>query len=292
MSLSPQDVAEVELRQAMRGYAVADVDDLLRRVAETLQARDGELAELRSRLEAAEAKVAEAESSQHSIQQALVTAHTAAEQTIRKAQEEAEELREGARRDLDVDADQARREVERIVEDGRAAQQRQREEFETAQERLQAAYDQQRAELGGRLDALREQLVVCEGFLRSHIEEQEQALDRILDRIDEAGESDPPVDHDPRPGDPDPDPGPEGPESGGPDPDPETDRPEPDPGPDGPENDGPDTDELPRVDVDAALAGSSHAPAEQDPVPADVAAADPDVDPDGGGQAPDRSAER
>lgn len=275
MSLSPQDIVEVDLRQAMRGYAVADVDDLLRRVAETLQAKDDELTELRSRLETAEAKLADAESSQRSIQQALVTAHAAAEETIRKAQEEADELRQGARRDLEVDADQARLEVDRIVEEGRAAQQRQREEFETARERLQAAYDEQRAELGDRLDALRERLVVCEGFLRSHIEEQEQALDRILDRIDEAGEPDPAEDDDL-----DPDgPGPDDLDADGPDPD------ELDP-------DGPDTDELPRVDVDAALAGSSHAQADQDDPPDDAADDGPDADADPDGQDPGRSAPR
>ncbi|TVR34414.1 MAG: DivIVA domain-containing protein [Nitriliruptor sp.] len=253
MSLSPQDIVEVELRQAMRGYATADVDDLLRRVSETLQARDDELAELRARLAEADAKVAEAEASQRSVQQALVTAHAAAEQTLRRAEEEAEALREGARRDLDVDADEARREWERIVEEGRAAQQRQHEEFESARKRLQAAYDEQRGELGERLDLLRERLVVCEGFLRSHIEEQELALDRILGRIEEAGE-------------------PVGSEDDDlPETDPEAERSQAPDEPGEPEEpEGPDTDELPSVDVDAVLAGSSHAQADQDPTTHDA----------------------
>ena len=298
MSLTPQDIVEVELRQAMRGYATADVDDLLRRVSETLEAKDSEIAELRSGLEQAEAKVAEAESSQRSVQQALVTAHAVADETIRKAEQEADELREGARRDLDVDADQARREIERIAEEGRAAQQRQREEFETARERLQTAYDQQRTELGERLDLLREQLAACEVFLRSHIEEQEQALDRILGRIEEVEVMDapdqdalPPSESEGQPSQREPakpasadvpddsavdDPGadalavddpasddPVGEDPASDDPvgkDPVADEPaarDRDPA----AEQGPDTDELPRVDVAAALAGSSHAQA-------------------------------
>jgi DivIVA domain-containing protein len=263
MSLSPQDIVEVELRQAMRGYATGEVDDLLRRVGETLQANDEELAEMRSRLEHAEAKVAEAEAAQRSVQQALVTAHAAAAETIRNAEQQAEEFRQGARRDLDIEADKARREVEGILQEGRAAQQRQREEFETARERLQAAYDAQRSELGERLDVLREQLVVCEGFLRSHIDEQERALDRILGRIEQAGAPDGSEDDD-----------------GLPAVDPETRAPDEPQGSDEREAlDGPEasddsteasgepasnTDELPRVDVAAALSGSSHAAAESD----------------------------
>lgn len=283
MSLSPQDIVEVELRQAMRGYATADVDDLLRRVSETLQARDDELAALRGRLEESQAKVAEAEAAQRSVQQALVTAHAAAEQTLLRAEEEAEALREGARRDLDVDADEARREWERIVEEGRAAQQRQHEEFESARRRLQAAYDEQRAELGERLDLLRERLVVCEGFLRSHIEEQEQALDRILGRIEEAGEPAGSEDDDLPGTDPEPSEVPQEPEAAAEPAPAEAPEPAATDVPGYAEGRGPDTDELPSVDVDAALAGSSHAQADQDPTARDAAAGAQDE-----GRSPDR----
>ncbi len=238
MSLTPQEIVEVELRQALRGYATAEVDDLLRRIAEQMRETDDELADLRTQLDAATDKVAAAEESQSTVQRALITAHAVAEETIKQAQREADELREAALSDLDVDADQARAEVERIIADGQALEAQQRQEFEAARAQLQEAYDRQRAQLGERLDDIRAQLVTAGAFLRDHIATQQGALDALLAAsveevgqaseggVNEAADSEP-TDSEPTDGE----------QTGA------------EPSDDDSGSDGPDTDEIPRVDI-------------------------------------------
>ncbi len=53
MSLSAEDVVNRTFRQALRGYAIDDVDGFLGQVAEQLERMEGELEELRGRLGAA-----------------------------------------------------------------------------------------------------------------------------------------------------------------------------------------------------------------------------------------------
>jgi cell division initiation protein len=86
VALSPEDIVNHEFKQALRGYAVQEVDDLLDRLADQLERAERDIADLRQRLADADARVAEALATESSLKRTLITAQDAAQRTMDDAQ--------------------------------------------------------------------------------------------------------------------------------------------------------------------------------------------------------------
>jgi DivIVA domain-containing protein len=87
-------------RQTLRGYAVGEVDELLDRIAEQVERTDRDVADLRQRLRATEARLAEALETEGTLKRTLLIAQQAAERTLDEARTEAAALRGEAEREV------------------------------------------------------------------------------------------------------------------------------------------------------------------------------------------------
>jgi cell division initiation protein len=169
VSLSPDDIVSYEFRQQkVRGYDVAQVDDLLDRLADQVERTDRELDDLRRRLRESEARLAAALETETTLKRTLVTAQDAAERALAEAREQADELRETAERAIDEQLARAREEARTLVTD---AQREARSELETAQ--------QQRAAIEGRLASLRELEQRHRSSLERHLRAQLDELEQL-----------------------------------------------------------------------------------------------------------------
>lgn len=92
MALTPDQIVAYEFKQAMRGYAVTEVDDLLDRVADQLERNERDLADLQTRLDTAERRLAAALESESAVTRTLVTAQQTAERTVAEAGAHAAEV--------------------------------------------------------------------------------------------------------------------------------------------------------------------------------------------------------
>jgi cell division initiation protein len=99
VALSPEDIVNHEFKQALRGYAVQEVDDLLDRLADQLERAERDIADLRQRLGDADARLAEALATESSLKRTLITAQDAAQRTMDDAQAHADTLRSDADRE-------------------------------------------------------------------------------------------------------------------------------------------------------------------------------------------------
>ncbi|MBW3576455.1 MAG: DivIVA domain-containing protein [Actinobacteria bacterium] len=104
MPLTPNDIVNYPLKQAVRGYSVQQVDELLDRVADQLERLELQLQEARREAERVAARVDEMQETEVTLKRTLVTAQRAAEQTLEEARERAAEI-----------VSEAHREAERIV---------------------------------------------------------------------------------------------------------------------------------------------------------------------------------
>lgn len=101
MRLTPDDIVNYPLRQGMRGYNVAQVDELLDEIADEVERLLVENVDLRRRLERAESQVDELAETEVTLKRTLVTAQRAAEQTLEDARTRAAELVGEARREAE-----------------------------------------------------------------------------------------------------------------------------------------------------------------------------------------------
>lgn len=103
MTLTAVDLRSIEFPKRFRGYDRAEVDAFLKTLAEELEDKDRELAELRSRSTRLETELKEFHGLEGSLQEVLVAAQRTAEETrgnsvkeaellLREAQLKAEEL--------------------------------------------------------------------------------------------------------------------------------------------------------------------------------------------------------
>jgi DivIVA domain-containing protein len=188
VSLSPDDIVSYEFRQQkVRGYDVAQVDDLLDRLADQVERTDRELDDLRRRLRESEARLASALETETVLKRTLVTAQDAAERALAEAREQADELRETAERAIDEQLARAREEARTLVTD---AQREARSELETAR--------QQRAAIEGRLASLRELEQRHRGSLERHLRAQLDELDQLARDEDAPSNSPAPAASSPR----------------------------------------------------------------------------------------------
>lgn len=114
MALTPDQIVNYELKQAVRGYSMKQVDDLLDRVADELERHRAEAADLRERLARAEAALAGASETEQTLKRTLVTAQRAAEQALEDARVRAAELLDEAEREAEATTDQAYQDAEEL----------------------------------------------------------------------------------------------------------------------------------------------------------------------------------
>jgi len=166
--LSADGVVNYPLKQAVRGYSVQQVDELLDRVADQLERSGREIDELRTRLTRSERRLQEASETEATLKRTLVTAQRAAEQSIEEAKERAAEILDEARRESAALLEQARLDAEELrVESLHSAR---------AEE---AEIRRRRQGLEAHIEALRVFERDYRSRLRSHLEHQFQTLDDL-----------------------------------------------------------------------------------------------------------------
>lgn len=166
--LSADDVVNYPLKQAVRGYSVPQVDELLDRVADQLESDARAIEELRERLGRSERRLAEASETEATLKRTLVTAQRAAEQSIEEAKDRAAEI-----------LDEARRESAGLLEQARLDAEELRVESLHAARADEAEIRRRRQGLEAHIEALRVFERDYRTRLRSHLESQLQALDGL-----------------------------------------------------------------------------------------------------------------
>jgi cell division initiation protein len=168
MGLSADDIVNYALKQAVRGYSVPQVDELLDQVADTVERLGSELDDVRHRLRQSEDRLAAASETESTLKRTLVTAQRAAEQSLDEAREQAAELVEEARREAATLLEQARLDAEEV-----------RVEALKAARAEEAEIRRRRQALEGHIEALR----IFEREYRSRLREQLEEQLRILDDV-------------------------------------------------------------------------------------------------------------
>jgi cell division initiation protein len=92
MKLTPLDIHHKEFRNALRGYSPEEVDDFLDEVADDFERLFKENIDLNEKLEAADVRVKEYATLEHTLQNTLVSAQTSAEEIKARAVAEADRL--------------------------------------------------------------------------------------------------------------------------------------------------------------------------------------------------------
>lgn len=159
MALSPEDIVNHEFKQALRGYAVQEVDDLLDRLADQLERAERDIADLRQRVSDADARATEALATESSLKRTLITAQDAAQRTMDDAQAHAETVRADADREATERLDEAYarsaamvREAETEASTARASYRSEQEASATRIAELAAIEDRYRTQLRALLE--------------------------------------------------------------------------------------------------------------------------------------------
>lgn len=87
--LTPVDILNIHFPRRMRGYAVADVDEFVRRVASDMEAVLTECAQLKERVNAQDRELTQFHSIEKTMRDALILAQRAADETRTAAQAQA-----------------------------------------------------------------------------------------------------------------------------------------------------------------------------------------------------------
>lgn len=117
MALSPEDIVNHEFKQALRGYAVQEVDDLLDRLADQVERAERDIEDLRERLRDADARINDALATESSLKRTLITAQDAAQRTLDDAQAHADAVRGDADREAAESLEDARTRSAAILEE-------------------------------------------------------------------------------------------------------------------------------------------------------------------------------
>ena len=169
MSLSPDDIVGYRFKQALRGYAIDEVDELLDRLADQVERTDAEIEELRARTRAAEEQAVAATRTEEALRRTLVTAQETAERVVSEAESEAETLRAEA----GSEAERIRREAEEhareVVASAEAAA---RHEADAARARVEEAarrHEQVLVGVADQRDALRRHLAQLDDLVEAGV---------------------------------------------------------------------------------------------------------------------------
>jgi DivIVA domain-containing protein len=112
--LNPESIVSYRFKQAIRGYAVDEVDALLDRLADQVERHLAELDAMRERLTAAEAAAETTRETEATLQRTLVVAQQAADRTIADAETQAAAERAAATEDAERLRSEAEGEAERV----------------------------------------------------------------------------------------------------------------------------------------------------------------------------------
>ncbi len=170
-ALTPDDIVNFPLKQAVRGYSTQQVDELLDRIADQMERMTTGLDEAQTRLNRCEERLAAASETEATLKRTLVTAQRAAEQSIEDAKSRAAEI-----------LDEARREAARITEQSRLDAEELRVEALQAARAEEAEIRRRRQGLEGHIEALRLFERDYEMRLRAHLDKQLNLLDELRDR--------------------------------------------------------------------------------------------------------------
>ena len=168
MALNPDDIVSYEFKQALRGYAISEVDDLLDRLADQVERDERDRDELRQRLRDTEARLASALETESMLKRTLITAQQAADRSMADAREQADELRVASEREVMEQLRQANAEADRIVA----------EAHQTAQAELDGAR-RELADLSARLVELRQLNEQHRSHMRHYLSDQLATLDEL-----------------------------------------------------------------------------------------------------------------
>jgi DivIVA domain-containing protein len=137
--MTPEEIVNRDIKQALRGYAMPDVDQLLDELADQIEREQAELAQLRaqlaaatSRLEETQAKLEHAREAESTLGRTLVTAQEAAERSLAAAQREADDLRAAAERDATAQREEAQAAAAQQLQEAQASAAAQLEEARAA----------------------------------------------------------------------------------------------------------------------------------------------------------------
>lgn len=163
--LTPDDLVNYPLKLTVRGYSVAQVDDLLDRAADALDRLQRQVDELTERLGASEERLAATSETEDTLKRTLVTAQRAAEQALEEARERAASIVEEAERDARAEVEGAREEATelreaavRAAEEEAAAAERRRRELEERVAALRTFEEEYRGQIRAALEQLLRQL--------------------------------------------------------------------------------------------------------------------------------------
>ncbi|NND04643.1 MAG: DivIVA domain-containing protein [Acidimicrobiia bacterium] len=116
MELTPQDVQQKKFERAKRGFDPQEVGAFLDKVAAAVAARDRELHEARTEIEALNRAVVDVKQNEEAFRLTMNAATEAKEEMLRRAAEDAKRLEDEARQGAEVIVERARVEAEsRIV---------------------------------------------------------------------------------------------------------------------------------------------------------------------------------
>lgn len=142
MTLTPEEIVSYDLKQSVRGYSVAQVDELLDRLADQVEAEQHERERLAARVREAETRLEATQETESTLKRTLVTAQQAAERSLEEAREEADALLARAREEAGRIEEDARLEAERVLADARARATREAEEARRRRAALQERVDE------------------------------------------------------------------------------------------------------------------------------------------------------
>jgi cell division initiation protein len=168
MDLTPEEIVSYDLKQSVRGYSVAQVDELLDRLADQVEAAQQEQARLSTRLREAEERLEATQETEATLKRTLITAQQAAERSLQEAEDEAAAMLDRAREEAGEVEQDARQEAERVLADARASASREAEEAR-----------RRRAALQERIDELVERERRHRAHLRELLEHQLAELERL-----------------------------------------------------------------------------------------------------------------
>ena len=176
MDLTPEEIVSYDLKQSVRGYSVAQVDELLDRLADQVEAAQQEQELLATRLREAEERLEATQETESTLKRTLITAQQAAERSLQEAKDEAEAILDRARQEASEVEQDARQEAERVLADARASASREAEEAR-----------RRRAALQERVDELVERERRHRAHLRELLEHQLAELERLGPLEDDLG---------------------------------------------------------------------------------------------------------
>lgn len=163
--LTAEDLVDFPLKMAVRGYSVAQVDDLLDRAADSLDRLHARVADLEEQLAECQAQLSSTAETEGTLKRTLITAQRAAEQSL----------------------DEARARAASIVEDAERQAREQAEDAERqARERSMDA-ERRRRVLEDRVAELREFEQSYRAELRALLEQRLEALEGIGDTVAPVG---------------------------------------------------------------------------------------------------------